>query len=177
MSKGRIIYQEWIVDLGRDPGLTWQEAAARNERYDDETITAVNEALAELPAVEEDFLRLFYFQGMGYQEISRITGRRVHRLERLNQEILRKIRRRLEPLLDRKFRSQREMIDCQCLLCRSPQRDQINRLIGTKKKNETWRRIIRILDADYGLKILSPQQLITHSKYHLKGKEKPNATD
>lgn len=152
--------------LGRDPARTWEEAAREDSGESGPMVEAVDRVLATLPEAEEDFIRRFYFMGQTYPEISRATGRTIHKLERLHQRILRKLTSRLRRYAgDADLPALRRETDCP--LCNHPHRAEINALIETKTKEETWRRIIQYLRHQYGLAKISPQRLIGHVTYHM----------
>jgi len=164
MSRGRIVYQDWIVGLGRDPSLTWQEAAQSGKTYNREAIIAVNQALNGLTEEEAAFIRLFYYQGKGYTEISQISGRATYRLETLHRSALKKLRLRLATFVAGQTTPQS---DLNCPLCNHPARDEIGKLLLSKTESETWRRIIRVLRDEFGIVIKTPQRLKSHRKYHM----------
>lgn len=172
MSKPRIIYQDWIVELGHDPAVSWQEAAAGDSNYNQRLIRAVNRSLACLTDEEAWFIRRFYFMGMGFREIGRITGREIYRLESIHNRALRKLRRSLRNLVGPDGRIKTTESELGCPVCLHEDRKDIDRLIEGKQPRETWRRILKILGDKYGLKIKAPQRLIGHWKYHMIGKEK-----
>ncbi len=166
MGTRRVVYQEWIVALGRDPARTWEEVAPGDTGDRLLLIEAVDRVLATLPEAEEDFIRRFHFMGQTYPEISRATGRTIHKLERLHRRILRKLAFRL-----RRYAGNTALPatlrETDCPLCKHPRRVEINALIESKKKEETWRRIIHRLRHQYGLVKISPQRLIGHVTYHM----------
>jgi hypothetical protein len=167
MGKERIVYQDWIVALGRDPSLTWQEAVSSGGSYNTAIITAVGKALSSLSEEEAAFIRLFYFQGLGYREISEKTNRQIYRLEALHESAVRKLKIRLHRFLGNSFDISSPVKYADCPLCNHPERGEIDRLIRTKTAAETWKRIIKTLRDEYGLSIVTPQRLIGHRKYHM----------
>ncbi len=165
MGQNRILYQEWIVKLGRDPARSWQEAADTGEGYNDEIVMAVTRALETLSEEEAAMIRRFYFQGLSYQEISRITGREIYRLGALHRRALRKLTARLRPLVQETC-NRDDFRKTGCPLCDHPAREEIDRLIYSKRREETWKRMIKTLRKEYALPIRSPQLIIGHLKYH-----------
>lgn len=166
MGRERIVYQDWIVELGRDPATIGQVPPPAQRCDSVPIITAVNQALHALEAEEAFFIRSFYMQGMGYREISRLTGRAIYRLEALHAGAVKKLKRRLYALLGGRYRIPAPP-QPECPLCRHPRAEAIDRLIRAKSPEETWRRIIRELRHDYGIVIDTPQRLIGHRKYHM----------
>jgi len=167
MSRARIIYRDWIVDLGHDPALNWQEVAGRDDGQNQKRVFAVNRALMELTEDESGFIRCYYFMGMGYRDIAESTGRRIDRLERMHRNILRKLKTRLSFLIGSERDYRGDYGDPGCPLCRHPRYYEINELIKSKKETETWRPIIKMLRTEFGIRIQSPQRLIGHRKYHM----------
>jgi hypothetical protein len=165
MGTSKLVYQEWIVTLGRDPARSWQEAACVRPSYDDEAILAVTEALEMLSEEEAALIRDFHFRGLSYEDISRTTGREIYRLELLHRRALRSLTVRLRPWFESKD-ARTGHPQSTCLLCRHPARKEIDHLLHSKRREETWKRIITILRETYKAPIRSPQQIIGHLKYH-----------
>lgn len=170
MKKDRIIYQDWIVELGYDPASGPPPAKPGSDKCRTRIIDAVTQAVDSLEQDEADFIRRFHYQGMGYREISRLTGRAIYRLEVLHQRALRKLKVRLPALLEGCCNLPTDPIS-DCPICAHPALDTINALILSKKEKETWKRIIQTLKNKYGLIIKTPQRLIGHKKYHMIEKE------
>lgn len=165
MGVGRIIYQEWIVALGRDPGRSWQEAAEVEPSYNRDDVRAVTEALEALAPEEADFIRRFYFQGLAYEDISRETGRDIGRLILLHRRAVKSLVARLRPWSGGR-KADDDPVRLACPLCRHPDREEIERLLHTKRSEETWKRILTILRRSFGMPHLTPRQIVGHLKYH-----------
>lgn len=172
MGQDRVIFLDWIEALGRDPVSTGEEIDSEPGGYNTLIITAVNQALNSLARDEAFLIRALYMQGMEFREISEITGRAVRRLDALHQRALKKLKRRLYEILKGKFNIPSPH-DPACPLCNHPEAAEINRLVRTKTGRETWRRIMKILDDRYDLKLTTPQWLVGHQKYHLSPEEEP----
>ncbi len=168
MRRDRIVYQNWIVNLGRDPDLKIHEVGAPPP-YNEAIIAQVNDVVDSLDPDEADFIRRFYLQGMPYRVISELTGRADYRLEAVHSRALKKLRNRLSGFLSDRFQINIET-EADCPLCSHSQTEPINRLIRAKPKEETWKKIINILKTKYQIKIGTPQIIIGHVKYHI-GKE------
>ena len=165
MSRARVVYQDWIVNLGYDPSGPRPDQLSPTE-YNSNIIAAVNDALTGLDREEAAFIRLFYYQGKGYREIGEISRREIYRLEALHRRALRKLKTRLTASLAETV----PLPTCTppaCVLCRHPDREKIDRLIVSKPDTETWKPIIDILKQEFGIKIGTPQCLIGHKKYHI----------
>ena len=182
MSKQRITFQNWIVEIGFDPSrrLTDPESCGPEaHRYDTqlqrEINSEVSEALKILSENEREFIRQFYFFGRTYNQIARSSGRRVHKLEALHDRAMRKLRKSLTPFVRERFgieiesevRSASQKNEkLHCPICESEYRGGIDKIISERNRSDTWRPVIRLLRDHYGLRIKSPQQLIGHEKYH-----------
>jgi hypothetical protein len=166
MGYARIIYQEWIVQLGRDPIMPRHDWLPTQKRNCREIISAVAKAMVTLEREEEEFIRLFYLQGKTYAQIAEMSGRAIHKLENLHYAAVRKLRLRIQAILGGKYNvPMRKLPDCP--LCRHYRSDEIDELIRRKSDGDTWRGILKTLKTDFGIPITSPQQVIGHKKYHM----------
>jgi hypothetical protein len=172
MGRERILYQDWIVALGRDPSIKGDDTNPRSIGYNSSIVLAVNRALSSLDHDEASLIRAIYMQGMEFREVSEITGRAVYRLEAVHHRALKKLKRYLYDILKGKFNIPRPH-DPACPLCNHPDIMEINRLICTKSKRETWRRIMKLLNDRHNLKLATPQRLVGHQKYHITPEEGP----
>ena len=168
MSPNRIIYENWIVEMGRDPALPVGGAEAESD--DDRLRTAriraaVRSAVASLDDEEQEFVRQFYYMGRTYRELSDRTGRLIHRLESLHKRVRRKLRGYLAPLVAAEF-NLRPPSERPCPICNSGYRRQIDQLIAGRDRKATWRPVMAEIRRCYKLPIRSPQILIGHEKYH-----------
>ena len=168
MAKGKIIYQNWIVDIGIDPGQAGKiQIQSDLIKPDEFVVSAVRKAIEKLNSQEQDFIESYYFQGKTYREIAKIQSRRISRIEGLHRQSLAKLKKYLAGFVKERFDINVE-IGQDCIICESPYREKIDKLIISKKKEETWKRLIKILKDKYQIQIKTPQILIGHQKYHLK---------
>jgi hypothetical protein len=58
-------------------------------------------------------------------------------------------------------------INSHCIICRSPFRHELDKLIKAKKKEETYKSLIGVFKQKYGLQIKAPQVIIGHKKKHM----------
>ncbi len=194
MSKSRISYQNWIVDIGYDPlmGLTpltgfnpqaalipvggWppvdiddSELAVTPETGKVELIRrTVTSALESLNSNEREFIVRFHYMGQSYRRISEDSGRAIYKLAALHNRALRKLKAGLAPFVRQHFAIKGES-DTTCKLCRSPHREEIDRIIDSRNPESTWRPVIRQLRERFDIEISSPQLLIGHARYHGNG--------
>ena len=176
MSGSRLVYQNWIVELGGCPDQVRAEAGkagqvvspgqlAREKERQEMIRGEVADALSTLTDDEKEFIERFYYCGQTYGEISERSGRAIHKLEAIHKRALRKLKKRLQPLVARLYGSEPAHKE-NCVICDSPFRPQIDRLISSRRQSETWKNVIRIIRSEYGIRIGTPQTLIGHKKYH-----------
>ena len=197
MSSNRVIYRNWIVEIGLDPAklkeqpdrddLRWisldspvaatlssdsvQQAIV--ERESAKAIRhAVHEALEKLSEQEKEFITQFYFIGKSYRQISDQSGRPVHKLEALHKRAVKKLRKELSSFVHERFGIVTHF-GPKCPICLSSFVAQINRLIANRDMTDTWKPIIKVLRERYGLKVTSPQVLIGHERYHMRHTTSP----
>ncbi len=169
MGRGRIVFQNWIVELGHDPIHPPDFRHNPVIKYNNRNLSAVSQAMEQLTEEESGFIRQFYFQGLSYKQIAKATGRALHRLESTHNQAIKKLRCTLAGKLNLNSINLSEY-EQHCPLCSHQSHAEINRLIQDKKKQETWHHIIRRLRDLYGIHIKTPQTLIGHQKYHIKEK-------
>lgn len=192
MSSNRIVYQNWIVELGRDPDrppdipgpdldrsdfISLDElpemSAARDKSNpagsDFERVAAIREAvgcaLEQLSDDEREFVERFYYIGQSYQRISQKSGRAIYKLEAIHKRAIKKLRKLLAPTVATMF-GLTAGDNPRCVVCNSEYRGEIDRLIASREPRATWRPVIQTIKKKYGLIITTPQTLIGHRKYH-----------
>ena len=178
----RLILQEWILQLGRDPARQPDLHFPEDGRESGETArsravrAAVRQALEKLTDREREFIEFYHFQGLSYAEISARTGRSIHSLESLYRRAIRRLRKELTPFVRAAFgpeavpgpvgsaRGDRRRT---CPICRSTFRRDIDKLIARRDRTATWRPVMQAIRERFGIAIRSPQTLIGHEKYHV----------
>lgn len=163
MPSNRIVYRDWIVQLGRDPALPVTGTGDRKSQQMIEE--AVERALKTLTEDEREFIQRFYNMGQTYRQIAESTNRAQYRLEALHRRAIKRLRKQLLPLVKELY-GLNEEIPADCILCRSEHREEIDRVIAERDRTGTWRPVIREIRERFGLKISTPQILIGHEKYH-----------
>ncbi|MEW5924279.1 MAG: sigma-70 family RNA polymerase sigma factor, partial [Candidatus Zixiibacteriota bacterium] len=92
----KTIYQDWIVEIGRDPNHREDNAAQRDSPEPDEGLLAeVNRAIKTLPDSEQDFIHLYYFSGQTLMEIARKFNISYSRAGNIHGRIIRKLKKEL----------------------------------------------------------------------------------
>lgn len=170
MSSNRVVYQNWIADLGRDPG---RPPVAGSPESEDRAVIerreqirgAVAKALGRLADNEREFIERYYFMGRTYREIAELSGRAMHRLEALHQRSLKKLQKELAPLVKQLF-GMAPAPNKACPICTSPARQQIDQLIASRDPAGTWRPVMKQIRDQFNIGIITPQTLIGHEKYH-----------
>ena len=168
MSNKRVIYQNWIAELGLDPVQIKKffDTVAGEAPSSAEVDGEVRRAIESLGEEEMEFVIRFYFMGQSYYEISEKSGRAVYKLESLHKRANRRLKSRLRSFMRIKY-GIKSKSGKPCALCRSPHRDAINGLIAGKKEKSTWKPVMKEIHRQFGIKIRSPQVVIGHLKYHL----------
>ncbi len=172
MSSGRIVYQNWTVEIGYDPpsrdSLFHPCNAPRPNR---KIVRAVRRALSKLTSKEREFIERYHFEGESYCRIAEAMGMRMAMIDGLHRRATIKLKKLLAAFMADEFNLKVEA-GPECPICISQYRDEIDRLIASKQKEETWRPIIQKLKKEYGIVIKTPQILIGHQKYHQSNVEK-----
>ncbi len=188
LAKNRLIFQNWLVDIGYDPKLggphkneieqisidelfesgfdITQEIPDSRQKNRAEIIEeAVKKALAKLNDDEREFIIRFHFMGERYIEIAEKSERKMYSLVSMHNIAIKKLRRYLKQFVKEQF-SINEPKQLTCLICNSPYKQEINKLILERDPTSTWKHIIQHVSKTYNIKIKSPQILIGHEKYH-----------
>lgn len=167
----KIVYQNWIVDIGLNPETISSNRAAVEIIYDDELThqirQAVSSALDELDEDECEILIRRQYMGESYRQISDTTGRSAHNLTSLHNRGLKKLRSLLEPFVEATFGiAAAPAPGPACPICSSIHVDQLNRIISNRDRRKTWKPVLTLLRQKYNIVITSPQLLVGHVKYH-----------
>ncbi len=188
MAKNRLIFQNWLVEIGYDPKLGGPhknkiEQISIDELFDSgfditheipdsqqtnrsEIIQqAVKDVLERLTDDEREFIIRFHFMGEKYIEIAEKSDRELYSLVSMHNIAIKKLKRYLKQFVKEQF-DVAESKQIRCLICDSEHKDAIDKLIACKPFNATWKKIIGHVAKRYNIKIKSPQILIGHEKYH-----------
>ena len=188
LAKNRLIFQNWLVDIGYDPKLggphkneieqisidelfesgfdITQEIPDSQQNNRAEIIEhAVKNALAKLNDDEREFIIRFHFMGEKYIEIAEKSERELYSLVSMHNIAVKKLKKYLGQFVKEQF-DIKEPKQSNCLICNSPYKEEINKLVSERDSKSTWKHIIRHVAKEYNIKIKSPQILIGHEKYH-----------
>jgi len=171
-KRGRIRYLNWALESsgmtgleGLKPNLNEKENLEKMKK-DEELEKKVNQALDRLDQIERKFILYFYFDCLSYEKITLLLKRRKDKLQRIHQNALNKLKLILKDYVEKRFKLGVED-ENNCIICQSPYREELDKIIRGKRKEETWKRIIRILQDHYDLRIKAPQTLIGHLRKHM----------
>jgi hypothetical protein len=164
---GRLIYQDWIAELGRDPDRNLHVTAdiAQYQAPDDELEQAVRQALKTLTEPERSLIIWRYYMGQSCRRIAEISGRAECKLTSLHRRALRKLRKQLASFVRRRYNIRRDVVSG-CPICRSPDRLEIDGLVQRRDRSRSWKPVMAILKNRYSVVIKTPSVLIGHEKYH-----------
>jgi hypothetical protein len=168
-KRGRIRHLNWATELYGCFDDEIQRKILQNSccpKQDDSINREVRKAIAKLSPEENQFVQLFYFEFKSYREISSRLNKKVHKLERIHQRALGKLRILLADFVSKRFGLEVPQ-NTDCVICRSPFKSQLEKLIRNKRKGETHSRLIRIFKEKYGIQIKTPQVIIGHKKKHM----------
>jgi hypothetical protein len=174
----------WAIDLFGYPDPEMEEVTGESspeessssivykEMSREETNQRVREAVGRLSPLERQFIEHFYFECKSYNQIALILNRKIYKLERIHYRALNKLRILLSDYVKTRFNlSLPEETDLKmnsrCIICKSPFRQELDKLIKAKKEGETYRSLIRIFKQKYGLEIKTPQVIIGHKRKHM----------
>jgi RNA polymerase sigma factor (sigma-70 family) len=138
----------------------------KEEESRSELEVIVAKALDKLDSLEREFIRYFYYDCLSYNQISQLLDKTKDRLERIHRSALEKLRFGLRDYVSQRYKLKISQ-EKKCLICSHPLRDELDDLIRTKKKEETWKNILRIFKVKYTLEIKTPQVLINHQRKHM----------
>ncbi len=126
--------------------------------------TGVSRALEVLTSDEREIVERIHFMGQSYREMSEKSGRAMHRLEALHRRAIKRLRKELRPLVKELYGIDSPLP--KCVICRSPMRREIDRIIEQHDERRSWRVVIQRIRDECGVRIRTPQTLIGHRKYH-----------
>jgi hypothetical protein len=171
-KRGRIRYLNWALEKSGELGIEksqfdFDEKENQEKiKKDKELEQKVNEALSKLDDIERKFIVYFYFDCFSYERIGSLLKKRKDKLQRIHQNALDKLKVILKDYVEKRFKL-KIGDESDCLICQSPYRKELDRIIRGKRKEETWKRIIKIFKNKYDLEIKTPQILIGHLKKHM----------
>ncbi|RKX21862.1 MAG: hypothetical protein DRP35_03320 [Candidatus Zixiibacteriota bacterium] len=188
MNKKRIIYQNWISDIGHDPskdfnsdlpdnlnfmelfglntGKLFNQKLIEKQKKIEKLKKTVKVALEKLSVNEREFIIHFYYMGKTYREISEKSNKEIYRLETVHKRALKKLKKELAGFVAQEY-GLKTKLNNKCIICQSDFCNQINQIISNRDKKKTWKPVLEEIESKFSLKIKSPQILIGHEKYHI----------
>ncbi|PWB68993.1 hypothetical protein C3F09_10760 [candidate division GN15 bacterium] len=170
VARERVVYRNWLVELGYDPQREGGSVIGNEPEPGAVEVRSqlvkrrVREALKTLSSDEREIVERIHYMGQTYREISEKSGREIHRLESLHSRAIRRLRKELRPLVKQLYGIDPPLP--KCVVCRSPMRMEIDRIIDSRDPRRSWRAVLVQIREECGLKIRSPQMLIGHKRYH-----------
>ncbi len=188
MAKNRLIFQNWLVEIGYDPKLggphknkieqisidelfdsgfdiTFEIPDSQQTNRSEIIQQAVKAALEKLDDDEREFIIRFYFMGEKYIEIAEKSDRELYSLVSLHNIAIKKLKRNLKQFVKEQFAVE-EPKQSKSYIRDYEHKDAIDKMIVDKHPKATWKKIIGHVAKRYNIKIKSPQILIGHEKYH-----------
>ncbi len=184
----RLCYRQWLVNYGFDPRedpptdnlLVYQSGrplSVDDEPMPDQSTTdpqpaesidtlMVRRAVARLRDDERDIIERYYYMGQSFQQIAELLVCASIIVERRHRLALARLRRILEPWF---LRGDTAGLEPACRICRSPHRRAVEVVICSKTNEESYKRVLRIIRTQFGLKLNHPHALIHHRNFHMKG--------
>ena len=176
----RIRYLNWVqgrVDFvpAYEMEIEDEEALKRKLELEEK----VQQALNGLDPLEKRFIQYFYFECLPYEKIAELLNKRKYKLQRTHRKALNKLRIILKDFAQTRFKiccdSEKlgwdegfsSVLDRSCILCQSPFKEEIDLLIRNKRREQTWKPLMRMLKEKYNLKIKTPQVLMGHQNNHM----------
>lgn len=167
MAKRRLIYEEWLVELGHDPSL--ESGMGAFGQVGDERTRIIEEevrrAMQTLTSDEREIVERLHYMGQTYRELAEKSGRPVYRLESLYRRAMKRLRKELRSVVKELFGVE-PPLPKKCVICRSLFREEIDRMINERDPKQSWRTVLIRLREEFGIRVRSPQTLIGHKKYH-----------
>lgn len=168
----RLIYQNWLVDLARNSSQVSLDEYSTDWLTDDSgekrralVERVVRSALETLPDEERELVERVHFMGESIPSIAKRSGHRVHKLEAMHRRAIMRLKKALSGFAASKLSIVSGRFPL-CPLCNSRWRSEIDRVIDRKRPEDTWRKVIKVIDEHFSIKIRTPQTLIGHQKYH-----------
>jgi hypothetical protein len=178
-KRRRIKYLNWADELfaHSDEEIEKKEVACLSDENKSQVVDdgdplreepnlKVRKAVRRLSFLERQFVEYFYFEYKSYREISVILNKSIHKLERIHHRALGKLKLLLSNYVKTRFKLSLPE-ETECIICKSPFRQELDKLIQAKKEEETYKALIRIFKEKYGLPVKTPQVIIGHKRKHM----------
>jgi hypothetical protein len=154
---------DWIY-LTHKISLWQDETTAEEQLCRQELENKVRKALDELSVVERIAIERHDFEGLSLVSIAAELGWSCSRVQIARSRALRRLRKVLAPFVQERFGVSPPSPDCP--ICASPFRQDAERIIAARKREEPYSIVIFQLRHDFEIIIISPKTIIGHIKYH-----------
>ncbi len=172
-KRKRIRYLDWATELYGYLDEEIEDKVFQNTSRSRESLERersinreVRKALERLSFEEKRFIQLFYFEFRSYQQIAGILKRKVYKLERIHRRSLDKLKILLAGFVKKQFKI-KVPEETDCIICKSPFKRELEKLIRNKKEEETYSRLMRVFKQKYGIDVKTPQVIIGHRRKHM----------
>jgi hypothetical protein len=146
----RIFYLNWDLEI-----VVENEEIAEEKERKEELEDEVQRCLEKLPFLEKEFIRYFYFEGLPYKQISLLLKTNQRKLERMHKNILKQLKILLKDFVEKRFKL--KIADEKlCPICLHPKREELEKILDSKRKEESFKRILRIFKEKFQLEISTP---------------------
>jgi IS30 family transposase len=154
---------DWIYLTHKRP--LWEtEISAEEQLLRRELAGKVREAIGELTAMERMIIERHDFEGLSIVNIAVELGRSCSKVQAARRRGLRRLRKMLAPFVQERFGIFLRSPDCP--ICGSPFRQDAERIIADRRRDEPYSKVISQLRRGYKIVIISPKTIIGHMKYH-----------
>jgi hypothetical protein len=143
----------------------WKPTAQDDRSPQQELIARVRAAVEQLRGNERMVLERHRFDAVPFTVIAAELNWRVIRVQNVERRALRRLRRLLAPYVRERFGI--EAPQAKCPICDSACRGQADIMIAARINQESFGVLMSRLRCSYGIRVISPQTIIGHSKYHL----------
>lgn len=156
---------EWIFQSSTKS--LWQEEPLNEaeQKRRERVAVAVREALGKLDTVERVVIERYHFEGESFAQIAAHLKRKQGAIVNCHRRALRSLRKHLAQFVVQEFGIRQTQP--KCVICRSPERRQVEALIAAKAPEEPYGTLMRRIREQFGLQIRSPQTIVGHQKYHI----------
>jgi RNA polymerase sigma factor (sigma-70 family) len=169
-KKGKRIRALNWVEGAEEPDFLSEESDLIEKTIEEKSKAELEEeveaAFDKLDSAEKEFIRYFYYDCKSYEQISEIMNKAKDRLERIHNSALEKLKFSLKGFVSRRYRIEISP-EKKCMICSHPEKEKLEELIKAKKKEETWKKTLRICREKFNLNIKTPQTLMNHQKRHM----------
>lgn len=159
-----IDFLDWIYDTNRN--AIWQQRpqSPADAKASERTAAEVRNALAQLSALERRVIEMYHFDGRSIRSIAATLRKRPSTITNLHRCALKKLRKLLAEYAHDRYAIAPERSTC--CICLSQHRQAIDDLIKRKRPEEPYGPLIREIRERFDLRIVSPQTILGHMKYH-----------